>query len=251
MDEDGENNSSKSSDVSDEGEMITPEESTPQSSRRLSQTQQSQNQNEQSQSKGDAKPETNGGEGAAASQSKRPKEQLDEVPLTISSVVSRDSKASLLVHLRDETLNFAGDTGAVGRIAVGSKKKGRGLVFDLKGRQFSGQIIPSATVLVVGVGRSEAKVEGVFSEVCRLDYMGNVFDSMGGEVLKGEMDASYRFEEEDVNARGGGVEEDGDGKGDGGKTPKLGRKTSFGRKRGGGAGSSSARKGGAKKSKKS
>lgn len=65
------------------------------------------------------------------------------------------------------------------------------------------------------------------------------------------MDASYRFEEEDVNVRGGGVEEDGDGKGDGGKTPKLGRKTSFGRKRGGGAGSSSARKGGAKKSKKS
>lgn len=54
------------------------------------------------------------------------------------------------------------------------------------GRQFSGQIIPSATVLVVGVGRSEAKVEGVFSEVCRLDYMGNVFDSMGGEVLKGD-----------------------------------------------------------------
>lgn len=39
--------------------------------------------------------------------------------------------------------------------------------------------------MVVGVGRTEAKVEGLFSEVCRLDYKGNVFASMGGEVLKG------------------------------------------------------------------
>ena len=53
------------------------------------------------------------------------------------------------------------------------------------GQQFTGQIVPSATVLVVGVGRTEAKVEGLFSEVCRLDYKGNVLDSMGGEVLKG------------------------------------------------------------------
>lgn len=53
------------------------------------------------------------------------------------------------------------------------------------GQQFSGQIVPSATVLVVGVGRTEAKVEGLFSEVCRLDFKGNVLDSMGGEVLKG------------------------------------------------------------------
>lgn len=57
--------------------------------------------------------------------------------------------------------------------------------FSRTGQQFRGQIIPSATVLVVGVGRTEAKVEGLFSEVCRLDYKGNVLDSMGGEVLKG------------------------------------------------------------------
>lgn len=54
------------------------------------------------------------------------------------------------------------------------------------GQQFSGQIIPSATVLVVGVGRTEAKIEGIFSEVCRLDYRRNVLESMGGEVLKGD-----------------------------------------------------------------
>ena len=34
--------------------------------------------------------------------------QLDEVPLTISSAVCKDNKASLLAHIRDETLNFAG-----------------------------------------------------------------------------------------------------------------------------------------------
>lgn len=60
-------------------------------------------------------------------------------------------------------------------------------VYIVVGQQFNGQIIPSATVLVVGVGRTEAKVEGIFSEVCRLDYMGNVLDSMGGEVLKGDL----------------------------------------------------------------
>ncbi|CAM9514119.1 unnamed protein product, partial [Scytosiphon promiscuus] len=160
--------------------------------------------------------------------SKRPKEQLDDVPLMIPQAVCRDTKASLLVHLRDEALNFAGDTGAVGRIAVAGKKKGRGLTFDLKGQQFSGQIIPSATIMVVGVGRTEAKVEGLFSEVCRLDYKGNVFDSMGGEVLKGEMDDSYKFEEEDDES---------------GKTPKLGRKKSITKKRGSSSQGSSTRKG--------
>lgn len=60
------------------------------------------------------------------------------------------------------------------------------LLYNTKtGQQFTGQIIPSATVLVVGVGRTEAKVEGLFSEICQLDYRGNVFDSMGGEILKG------------------------------------------------------------------
>lgn len=61
----------------------------------------------------------------------------------------------------------------------------RGGVPPISGQQFGGQIIPSATVLVVGVGRTEAKVEGLFSEVCRLEYKGSVFASMGGEVLKG------------------------------------------------------------------
>lgn len=70
----------------------------------------------------------------------------------------------------------------------------------------------------------------------------------------GEMDDSYKFEEEDVNARGGGG--DGEGAGDdtggGGKTPKLGRKKSFGKKKGGPSGSSSsAKKGSNKRARKS
>ncbi|CAM9535976.1 unnamed protein product, partial [Ascophyllum nodosum] len=148
---------------------------------------------------------TGGATAGEGSQPKRQKvEQQNEVPLLISGSICKDSKASLLVHLRDETLDLSGDTGAVGRIAVGGKKRGGELTFDLKGQQFSGQIIPSATVLVVGVGRTEAKIEGVFSEVCRLDYKRNVLDAMGGEVLKGEMDESYIYEEEDVNVHGRG-----------------------------------------------
>lgn len=70
----------------------------------------------------------------------------------------------------------------------------------------------------------------------------------------GEMDDSYKFEEEDVNARGGGGvgEGVGDDTGDGGKTPKMGRKKSFGKKKvGSSAPSSSAKKGSAKKARKS
>lgn len=37
-------------------------------------------------------------------------QQLDEVPLVIPTTVSKDTKASLLVHLRDETLDFSGAT---------------------------------------------------------------------------------------------------------------------------------------------
>lgn len=67
----------------------------------------------------------------------------------------------------------------------------------------------------------------------------------------GEMDDSYKFEEEDVNAKGAGGDENRDDKGDGGKTTKLSRKVSFARKRSSAAaGSSSAKKGGAKKTKK-
>ncbi|CAN0006171.1 unnamed protein product [Choristocarpus tenellus] len=37
----------------------------------------------------------------------------------------------------------------------------------------------SSTMLVIGVGPTEAKVEGVFSQFCQLQYKGNVFDTMG------------------------------------------------------------------------
>eukprot|EP00752_Nemacystus_decipiens_P004506 g4114.t1 len=247
MDNDRGNDSSNSGDGSD-FEMITQ---TTQPSQTQSQTQPSQSQSDTQQSQ---REDDEPGAQPKAETKARPKEQLDEVPLTISSAVCKDTKASLLAHIRDETLNFAGDTGAIGRIAVESKKKGRGLTFDLKGQQFRGQIVPSATVLVVGVGRTEAKVEGLFSEVCRLDYKGNVLDAMGGEVLKGEMDDSYKFEEEDVNARGAGgdAEGAGDDAGGGGKTPKLGRKKSFGKKKSSSSGpSSSAKKGLSKKARKS
>ncbi|CAB1115286.1 unnamed protein product [Ectocarpus sp. CCAP 1310/34] len=214
------------------------------------QSQQSQQEEGGCGDEGDGKAKA-GAKGGGEGGGKQQKEKLDEVPLIVPPAVCKDNKASLLVHLRDEALNFAGDTGAIGRISVGGKKKGRGLTFDLKGQQFSGQIIPSATVMVVGIGKTEAKVEGLFSEVCRLDYKGNVFDAMGGEVLKGEMDDSYKFEEEDVNARGAAGGDGDGGEGDGGeegKNPKLNRKKSFGKGRGGSSsGASSGKRGGGAK----
>lgn len=57
--------------------------------------------------------------------------------------------------------------------------------------------------MVVGIGKTEAKVEGLFSEVCRLDYKGNVFDAMGGEVLKGAPKSVVTTVISGFNGRGG------------------------------------------------
>ncbi|CAM9998502.1 unnamed protein product, partial [Discosporangium mesarthrocarpum] len=127
-----------------------------------------------------------GGEGDVQKQPKRQKvSQMQDVPLVVPQAVCKDKKASLLVQLKEGDLDFSGDTGAIGRITVPSKGKA-GLAFDLKGQQFDGQIMRSATMLVVGVGPTEAKVEGLFSEFCDLYYKGDVFEAMGGDVLKGD-----------------------------------------------------------------
>ncbi|CAN0321239.1 unnamed protein product, partial [Hapterophycus canaliculatus] len=112
MDEDDGNISSNSGDGSDGFEMFT----------QPSQLTQSQTQESQAQSQSQSQPEQEAGDDGAADRSakagatgkgdggpKRPKEQLEDVPLMIPQAVCRDAKASLLVHLRDEALNFAGE----------------------------------------------------------------------------------------------------------------------------------------------
>lgn len=80
--------------------------------------------------------------------------------MTTSRTAELDLSSSLsLVFRSDELFVCSGDTGAVGRIAVGSKKKGRGLVFDLKGRVCDVQEVNKAVLyLVFLLGVEESSV---------------------------------------------------------------------------------------------
>jgi hypothetical protein len=52
-------------------------------------------------------------------------------------------------------MSVAGDMGAIGRLTVIPNE---GVILDLKGHQYAGNIIPCATLMVVGFGPTEAKV---------------------------------------------------------------------------------------------
>lgn len=47
------------------------------------------------------------------------RQQLDEIPLVVPAAVCKDTKASLLVHLRDETLDFSGGTEITAVVVLG------------------------------------------------------------------------------------------------------------------------------------
>ncbi|CAM9534246.1 unnamed protein product [Chrysoparadoxa australica] len=115
-------------------------------------------------------------------------EQQPDMPVIVPAGIAKASKPSLLLHVQDEGyLELSKDSGAIGRMTVTDD----GITFDLKGNQYDAELSTCPTMLVVGVGQTEAKVEHIFSEVCDLRLTGNVFASMSGHVLKGKLDASY------------------------------------------------------------
>lgn len=65
-----------------------------------------------------------------------------------------------------------------------------GVILDLKGMQYSGSIMPCCTALVVGLGSSEAKVEGMTSDVLVLESVRDMIDSLGGALRAGGVDAA-------------------------------------------------------------
>lgn len=94
------------------------------------------------------------------------------------------------------------------------------VILDLKGYQYRGTIRPGPTAMVVALNRDgQFKVEAITDEFVTLDADTKT-DVMAklDAVVKGDMDDSYKYREENVNARkrgkkGGEEAEEGDGGG--------------------------------------
>lgn len=159
---------------------------------------------------------------------------------------SGKNECTMLVQVEsnDDTshhLDFHGQSGAIGRFEADDE----GVILDLKGYQYRGTIRPGPTAMVVALTRDgQLKVESIVDEFVTLDTNTKT-DVMAklDAVVKGDMDESYQFTEENVNAnkkkgnKGGDGKEDDDGgnkngkkrastaKSSGGSAPKK-RKTS-------------------------
>lgn len=99
-------------------------------------------------------------------------------------------RTTMLVQLEDSKMDLTGDIGAIGRLHIRNKK---GVMLDIKGQQYTGEIVPCGTFLVVGIGPTEAKVESIMSDFCQISKKRNVLNQMKGVVTEGIMDESYTY----------------------------------------------------------
>lgn len=118
---------------------------------------------------------------------------LTRVPLVAAANIQRCP--SLLLEMTDEDMDFASDTGAIGRFFVTNDN----VRLDIKGRQYETTLFPCCSALVLTLGKSEARVEAVIDEACRTSR--RLSAGLEPEVLKGELNASFKVKENDVNAR--------------------------------------------------
>ncbi|DBA02842.1 TPA: hypothetical protein N0F65_006632 [Lagenidium giganteum] len=103
------------------------------------------------------------------------------MPLVMSTSLPKAS--TLLVQLEDSKLDLSGDVGAIGRFH--SQDDG-GVVLDIKGHQYIGEIVPCGTFMVVGIGATEAKVENMVTDFCQITQKLSVIESISGVVLAGK-----------------------------------------------------------------
>ena len=97
-----------------------------------------------------------------------------ELPLVIATNVKRDM---ILVEAVDPELDLSGDFGCIGRLHVNTRKPGAGasqdgrgaLTFDLKGRVYEGDVVPTnSTLCMVSIDGNNAKIDTVFTDFVQL-----------------------------------------------------------------------------------
>ena len=127
-----------------------------------------------------------GSSGNVASQ--RSRVPASELPLVMPRGGGRTGRTTVLVQAdgAGDAFDVSGDVGAVGRLT--SSKSG--LILDLQGHRYAGTIVPCATHLVVGIGKSEAKVESIVNDFVQLEHLESVIGAMGGALQGGEGEGS-------------------------------------------------------------
>lgn len=128
---------------------------------------------------------------AASTQSSKSSTPSATLPLVFPPNLKK--RTTMLVQLEDNKMDLTGDVGAIGRLHT---RKEKGVMLDIKGQQYTGEIVPCGTFLVVGIGPTEAKVESIMSDFCQISRKRNVFDKMKGVVTEGIMDESYTYVED-------------------------------------------------------
>jgi len=122
------------------------------------------------------------------------------MPLTLPRTLKRGR--TMLVQIEDPHFDLSGDIGAIGRLTAIEGRRGSlrnsGIVLDLKGHQFSGTIIPSASFLVVGFGGKEAKVESIVSDFVQCEHLANLVDGLSGSLVSGSEAALLKFDDVDA-----------------------------------------------------
>ena len=122
------------------------------------------------------------------------------MPLTLPRTLKRGR--TMLVQIEDPHFDLSGDIGAIGRLTTIEGRRGSlrnsGIVLDLKGHQFSGTIIPSASFLVVGFGGKEAKVESIVSDFVQCEHLANLVDGLSGSLVSGSEAALLKFDDVDA-----------------------------------------------------
>jgi hypothetical protein len=119
------------------------------------------------------------------------------------SLGKSNGECTVLVQIDPEdsrNLDFEGTTGAIGRFQVTQQ----GLILDLKGSQYQGHLVPGPTVTIATLWYDEQhqqqlRLEAITDEFCPLHKTQDTMAKLDALVLKGELDDSYRMQEENVN----------------------------------------------------
>ena len=140
-----------------------------------------------------------GSSGTSASQS------WADIPVVLKGNSTRQTV--LICQVDDENLQFAGDSGAVGRIFCDPQS----LRLDLKGRQYSAQLTAGPTLMVLNlappVGQSSssskggglcARAEVVTNEFCHLTFEKDLHGTLQG-VYTGEDGENHEFNPDDAS----------------------------------------------------
>ena len=121
------------------------------------------------------------------------------LPLTLAA--SAATGMNMLLEVGAGGPGFEGDTGAVGRLS-GAARGGDGdvaLTIDLKGQQFAASVLPCATVMVVGVTATEAKIEAVLDDYVVIEHSRDLL-----EEHRDQAPAAYDSADSSDGGGGGG-----------------------------------------------